>query len=366
VAKFEKYKILKMKPRLFIGSSQESLQVAYAIQENLDSDCASTVWLQGVFKLSSNAMTDLIDAINNFDFAIFIFHADDITIIRENKTASVRDNIIFELGLFIGKIGLKNVFFLKGKNSDLRIPTDLLGITYGTYDDNREDNNLRAAVAPFCNQVRIQLQKFVFENLNDLNGESIEAKRIAIEKPKFWEFLLAAELLESKLKPIHESYLELEKGLVFQKATSIDVTDIPKFIKTTSEELTQIMRICAKLVNEELKESFGPLGQPGNVLEIKIVCDRFLSASKELIAWEYRLQGIIFPDFFSEMKNIMSGWTKPYFLELMSFPIRLREVIQEHIKNPDAAASKVHLSFGEPKGMDRLLQILSDYIESIS
>lgn len=52
-----------MYPKLFIGSSSESLNVANAIQENLHKDAEVTVWNQGVFKLSSTTLTDLLSTI---------------------------------------------------------------------------------------------------------------------------------------------------------------------------------------------------------------------------------------------------------------------------------------------------------------
>src|SRR5690606_6771583 len=93
-------------------SSTERLDIAYLIQENLEFDAQTTVWTQGIFKLSSNALDSLIESLEKFDFAIFVFHPDDITQIRNASVETVRDNLIFELGLFIGRLGKKNVFFL--------------------------------------------------------------------------------------------------------------------------------------------------------------------------------------------------------------------------------------------------------------
>ena len=44
-----------------------------------------------------------------------------------------RDNVIFELGLLMGALGRERVFILKPRNVDIRIPSDLLGVTWLDY-----------------------------------------------------------------------------------------------------------------------------------------------------------------------------------------------------------------------------------------
>lgn len=153
-----------MKPEMFIGSSVEALRIARAIQENLEDDALCTVWDQGIFNLSGNALDNLLKAVEKFDFAIFVFQPDDITQIRDNILGTVRDNIIFEFGLFISRLGKDKVFFVIPKNSnDLHLPTDLLGIQPGQYEPQEKDENLLSALGPFCNKIRRQVQKYCRE-----------------------------------------------------------------------------------------------------------------------------------------------------------------------------------------------------------
>jgi predicted nucleotide-binding protein len=59
-----------MKPSLFIASSSESIEVAYALQENLESNAEVTVWSQGIFQPSRFALESLIDVLDSTDFAM--------------------------------------------------------------------------------------------------------------------------------------------------------------------------------------------------------------------------------------------------------------------------------------------------------
>ena len=148
------------RPSVFVGSSVEGLPVAYAIQENLSHDGEVTVWPQGVFDLSKSTIQSLAEQLGKSDFGIFVFTPNDRTRLRGKTSSTVRDNVVFELGLFAGRLDIERTFIvLPDDGKDLHIPTDLTGVTPGKYDANRSDGNLAAALGPFCNQVRRAIQK---------------------------------------------------------------------------------------------------------------------------------------------------------------------------------------------------------------
>jgi tetratricopeptide (TPR) repeat protein len=144
-----------MKPKLFVGSSVEGLGVAYAIQQNLKHQAEVTVWDQGIFRLSDSALDSLIQLLDRVDFGVFVFTPDDIVNIRGEENRVIRDNVLFELGLFVGRFGKGRSFILMpDERRDIHLPTDLIGMTPATYETGRTDNNFQAATGPACHEIR--------------------------------------------------------------------------------------------------------------------------------------------------------------------------------------------------------------------
>lgn len=141
--------------KVFVGCSKERLDIAKALENNIHASRVAIVhsWHRDTSTLSQFFLDDIRKKANEVDFAIFIFSADDITNSRNVQQLSPRDNVVFEAGLFIGILGRDRVFILAPEEQRIKQPTDLLGITFGFYDNPRTGDNLNSLIAPITNQI---------------------------------------------------------------------------------------------------------------------------------------------------------------------------------------------------------------------
>lgn len=142
------------KPSLFIGSSSEGIEFARAVRGSLSDIAETALWKDGVFSLGRTFIESLISAIGRFDFAALILTPDDQMTVRNDDTLGPRDNIIFELGLFMGRLGRERTFIIRPSSGPLKIPSDLAGVSLATYDWPRSDNDHHQAVGPACDLIR--------------------------------------------------------------------------------------------------------------------------------------------------------------------------------------------------------------------
>lgn len=142
------------KVRVFIISTTEALPMARAIENAFEYDPFHvTVWTDGVFRASWYPIESLEQQLDSSDFAIAIASPDDLVESRGKSSATARDNVVFELGLFIGRLGRKRSFLLEPRGEEVKLPSDLTGITTIAYRP-ASGADIGPALGPACNKIR--------------------------------------------------------------------------------------------------------------------------------------------------------------------------------------------------------------------
>ncbi|MGO4820612.1 MULTISPECIES: CBASS system CD-NTase-associated NAD(+) hydrolase Cap12 [unclassified Flavobacterium] len=235
------------KKRIFIGSSTEELDLANAAKAILEFDKEfevtiwnEEVWEKAVFKLNNNYLNDLIRATLQFDFGILIGTQDDQVIVRGNEELQPRDNILFELGLFIGRLGLNNCAFLIDK--EIKVLSDIKGISLARFERDNLDSFTKA----------ISQVKNLFKNQMD-SGINF-----------FPSSTLAAVYYENFIKPtclhiLQNNGIEDDDGQKYENS-SIKVI-IPE--RLTSDVNSQFQTLKKSFKTKKL--TFDYLGRPRNI-----------------------------------------------------------------------------------------------------
>lgn len=143
------------RPVVFLGSSSESrLIVSGVAAEFKNDDVIVRPWSKpGIFEASSYPIETLENEIRKADFAVLVVSPDDKVFSRNQLSPAPRDNIVFELGLFMGSLSRKRTFLLQPKGTKLKIPSDLLALTALKYDLGSA-RTLRRRLRPACDDLR--------------------------------------------------------------------------------------------------------------------------------------------------------------------------------------------------------------------
>ena len=140
---------MSQKQKIFIGCSRKERLLAEQTKQLLKDDFEVTIWDDPFwetdttgFKLNDGILQGLLRSSLQFDFAIMLGTTDDVVEKKGEIVMQARDNVLFELGLFIGRVGLRRCAFIVDRK--LNIPEDLKGIVLSRFDAGNNDSFAKA------------------------------------------------------------------------------------------------------------------------------------------------------------------------------------------------------------------------------
>ncbi|HAA17104.1 MAG TPA: hypothetical protein DCE41_37490 [Cytophagales bacterium] len=125
------------KLRVYIGSSTEGSGVLQLVERVLDDQFDVRAWNRdNMFRPNENFLQSLLNVSKTVDYAVLIATKDDFLETRGVRVPSMRNNVLFEMGLFLGHLGQRNTFLLV--ENEVEIPLDLQGITLLRFNSESE------------------------------------------------------------------------------------------------------------------------------------------------------------------------------------------------------------------------------------
>ncbi|MBD0379067.1 TIR domain-containing protein [Paenibacillus sedimenti] len=177
-----------MKPKLFIGCSQQSSIWAEFYQTQLSAASEVSVIHQGVLSASHHKLNMLKKHMEETDFGLIILTHSDM------DNASTYHNLLILIGLCIGELGYSRTFIVMPKSRQL--PDYLEGYHPLTIDDHNENDELVQLAGPHLYPLKTSilgqkkrykksdirkndaLRSFLFDSLDSLSVASVDYDRV--------------------------------------------------------------------------------------------------------------------------------------------------------------------------------------------
>ncbi len=132
------------------------------------------------------------------DFAVLVLTPDDRTSSRRVELLSPRDNVVFEIGLFFGRLGRKRCFLIEQHEAELKLPSDLGGVETAKFSRS-PGQDIKAALESPCARIANAIRAAINELPSRPRlGENEQAIQSGIRK--FGDRIMGAwwELIQEK------------------------------------------------------------------------------------------------------------------------------------------------------------------------
>jgi hypothetical protein len=156
------------RPRRFIGSSSEGRDVADRLTDKLYEHVEVRPWHAGVFGVGDYTLDRLLEESREVDFAALCLTPDDLVDKRGARGHAPRDNVIFEAGLFMGRLGRERTFLVHRRDAELQLPSDLHGLTAATYPEG----DLQVTIGIAATRLKDKIAEFAPRELWRLGADA--------------------------------------------------------------------------------------------------------------------------------------------------------------------------------------------------
>jgi len=309
---------MKFKRSMFIGSSSEGLEIAEAVKSKMESYLNVTIWNEkNVFGLNQSTLDSLLRTVSMYDFALLILTPDDIVEFRHEKVIAPRDNVIFELGLFFGRLGPRHAFILC--EEDTKILSDFKGITITKFRRDSTKGDLNTAVTAACDEILTAIT----ENQNYSEIGFLPSTALAIGYFENFLFKIHTALLRKEYKiVINKKQIDINPdSFIF----TIVIPNSLDFFKQKNIEgkvaEKNLHQICVKTPTRHFPFYVkGDIDSNNNILEIYDLPTTLLSSRKAIDLILYKPYIGLSPDHKHLEKR-----------EIQNFQMTLEWLIQENL-----------------------------------
>jgi hypothetical protein len=138
---------------VFVGSSTEGVPIARQVAASLEGTARVNFWADGMFKVDRIPLDVLEEQVLKNDLAVLVASTDDSITVRGAEGWAMRDNVLFEFGLFSGRFGRHRTHLLLPDVPTFRVPSDILGVACIRYAHSVTDPTPAEVPKSVCSAV---------------------------------------------------------------------------------------------------------------------------------------------------------------------------------------------------------------------
>jgi len=261
--------------KIFIASSSEGFHYAEAVQGLLEEKQFDAItWKDAEFHVGNTIIESFEKIKYLYDYAIFIFHPDDELNFRNSELKSVRDNVIFELGLFAGVLGIKKCFVLVPKNITIKQPSDLMGILNAHYKYDKNDNNIPKTMRTSISKIIRSIEQVQIEEVKSSTLIRGDYRNFIADASVSLD-ILDFEMYEEWVKNIMRAKRVKEELLYWERNTANRWIEYEKYTIKKFDHLTKLSNFLKDKFREAI--DFISLG-PGSGEKDKKIISNLISS----------------------------------------------------------------------------------------
>lgn len=199
-------------------------------------------------------------------------------------------------------------------------------------------------------------------------NETRAALTIFRTRPRYWEYLLTAELFASRFSGIKKRYEDIQNGRVLGVHQTLSGREFLKWTTSKFPEAMGAVNKMAFIITNQVPEAWGPSGVSGKPEELLSVAEEArltLNALLDLESDVYRTHG---PEAAEPVRQALLGMTQEIFTEVESLPSRLRILVEQathHKEGEPPPDSEINLTFTFSRG-EALTQALGSMTQNIA
>jgi hypothetical protein len=196
----------------------------------------------------------------------------------------------------------------------------------------------------FHDALRIRLQLSGTELSDYLMSLGPRALRIALERPRAWEYRLFLQSWIDQVEKRRSQIKEYRSGLTLGPAELISADSAPGWLQTRIHELQGVADSANSLISSSAQEAFGPPGQPGNADDIVWVTHMLAAVLDSLLIWAKRIRCARFEAPFTAIGAQLALFVDDLVRQFETFPVDCLLRLEQALDLPPGNAQTVQMT----------------------